>query len=336
MSRKSKKKRTNKIDLSKGLWIKTAEGRYIGVKKKKITAESIRPRPPIRYGLEAEDGKIELVEGRSFPVFDPGPTENEHWTVEKVIDKLSENGLPPTAIYTNDEQGEAEKKFRILMSGVLTLLEDLPLDTYKRGYIDRNRNRVDNDLVWKYQVKAVEDDGTEILEEFPYLESTHVIEEVTEDGPRVWPRIYYDMFLGESYYELYAKTDADRFMEYNLGEKLDNYPLPVLDDQGNPLLDGDGNPMIKHEEVMLVYEGYCAQSGSSQQYHALITHERIQSEGEEKFVLVMKLTQTKFEFANAMKVPSPEEVPRTTTRKQKPIIMEDFASQIAGAVAKAT
>ena len=332
-AQKRRKKRTNKIDLSKGLWLQTSEGKYIGVKKKKISAENIRPQPIIRYGLESEGGKIELVEGRSFPVFDTGSVEGVNWTVNEEIDRFKESNFPPTKIYTEDEEEKAETKFRNLLNATLTVLQDIPLDTYTRGYIDKDMNPVDKDLVWKYQVKEIKEDGTEVLEEFPYLELTHVIEEETDDGPRVFPSIYWDMFLGESYYELYGKTDADRFMLWQLAEKLNDYPVPVLDEEGNQVIDGDGEPMVNREECMLVYEGYCASTGSTKQYHALIRPEVIQSEGQDKFVLIMKLTRTKFQFANAMPVPSPDEVPITTTKKQKPIVMEDFASQLAKAAA---
>lgn len=335
MSKRKKKKRTNKINLSSGLWFNTEDFGYIGVKKKLIKP----PKPIIRYGKEKnENGDVELVETATFPRFEKGAKENEHWTAKHIVECFENSGLSAEDIYVDDEKAEA--KFQGLMKAIITILEDTPLGSYRRGYMDINRVPVDKDLVWKYTVEGLREDGSEILEEFPYLEKTHVIDEmVLNDNdlrvPRIFPRIYEELYLGEKYYELYAKTDADRVKMSKFKDKLNHYPVPIFDEKGQPVMDGDGKQMVEYQEVMLVYDGFCLQSGSSNEYHALIWPETIQTKKQEKFILIMKLTKGPIEYENAMPVPKPGEVPVTTLQRQKPLIMEEFASSLANIKAKA-
>ena len=319
-----KKPRSNKMDLSKGLWLKTAEGNYIGLSKKALKPENIAPQPIIRYGKQQTDPKrpIELVENASWPVF-------RESTVNKLVKLFDENGIKPEAIYKDSDLETAAIKFQSLMAASLSLLSTIPLDTYTKGYVDRKENKIESVDVYKYQVKGVnEKTGKEILEEFPYLETTHVIEEMDEHGLTVWPRMYYDMWLPSSFNQLVGKTDADRFALWKIAQKLNEYPFPVKDEQGNLVMDENGDPKIVYDEGMIVKQGYVAQSGSSKQYHALIVPETITVGGEQKFAMIMKLTQTVRKLLDPMPVPKPGEVPVTVTREQKPLVMEGFAQML--------
>ena len=324
------RKRSNKLDLSKGLWLKTEEGKYIAVSKKKITAENIKPQPIIRYGKAPVEGSslpIELVQSAPWPVYRGD-------TVEKLLSRFREHDFKATDLYKVSDEELANSKFSTLMTATMQLLATIPLDTYKRGYLDRKGNKVESEDVYKYQVASVnETTGKEILEEFPYLEMTHMIEEKDDLGYCIWPRIYYDMWLPDSVYQLTAKDDASRFELWRLAQKLDEYPFPVKDDKDEVKLDDEGNPIVKFEEGMIVKQGYIAQSGSTKQYHALIIPERIQIGGEDKFVFLMKLTRTIRKYAAPMAVPAPGEVPITVMREQKPLVMESFAEMLKTAAA---
>jgi len=324
------RKRSNKLDLSKGLWLKTEEGKYISLSKKKLTAENITPQPIIRYGkAPPEEGSkrpIELIQSAPWPVYRSD-------TVSKLVSLFKAAGFEATTIYKDSDEDLANSKFNTLMTATLQLLTGIPLDTYTRGYLDRKGDKVESGDVYKYKVAGVNETGKELLEEFPYLEMTHVIEEKDETGLCIWPRIYYDMWLPDSVYQLTAKDDASRFELWRLAQKLDEYPFPIKDGKDKVKLDDEGNPIVTFEEAMIVRQGYIAQSGSTQQYHALIVPERIQAGGEDKFVFLMKLTRTIRRYAEPMDVPAPGEVPLTVMREQKPLVMESFAEMLQKAAA---
>jgi len=306
--------------------LKTEEGNFIGLKKKKLSAENIAPQPVIRHGKappEDPSKPIELVETAHWPVF-------RGETVDNLVNLFAENGLKPEAIYKDADAETAKSKFTTLMNATLQLLTTQPLDTYKRGYVDRQGRKVESADVYTYKVASVnEATGREVLEEFPYLELTHIIEEKDEQGLTVWPRMYYDMWLPDSIYQLTGKTDADRFELWKLAQKLNEYPFPVKNKDGSIKLDDNGDPVINYDEAMIVKQGYIASTGSTKAYHALIVPERIQTQGEDKFVFLMKLTRTVRKFAEAMEVPKPGEVPVSTTREQKPLVMESFAEMLS-------
>lgn len=325
-----KKPRSNKIDLGKGLWLKTEEGNYIALEKKALTAENIRPEPVIRYGkAPPEDPKkpIELVENASWPVFRDN-------TVSRIVQLFQENGFTPKSLYKDAPDDVAASKFTTLMSSTVQLLMGLPLQTYTKGYIDRKEAKVQSSDVWKYKVVSVnEATGREELEEFPYLEMTHMIEEKDSLGYCVWPRIYFDLWVPDTYHQLTAKDDAGRFELWRLAQKLNAYPFPVKDEKGEIKRDDNGDPIMQFEEAMLVKQGYVAQSGSTKQYHALIVPERMQIGSEEKFVFLMKLTRTIRKYAEPMKVPAPGETPVSVLKDQKPLVMESFAEMLKLAAA---
>ena len=111
-------------------------------------------------------------------------------------------------------------------------------------------------------------------------------------------------------------------------QRLNNYPFPVIGEDGKPELDGDSEPMVKYEEAMLYFDGYVAQSGSSQQYHAFIVPVLVQGEEGEKFIFEMKLSKTIKKYTKLMNVPQEGEIPVTVSAQQKPLIMANVAEML--------
>ena len=317
--RKSKKKKTRSHD--EGLWIITEEGIWIEVKKSLIKADKIVPSPAIRWGKPHVEGKpIELVENASFPVF-----REDHATLVK--DKFAKMDFTAENLFPGDKI--ADTRYNNLISAIITVSTDIPLETYQKYKVDRHLNKVED--AQKYKVVGInEDTGREILDVFPLLQMTHQIYEKdrVQGTLKVLPRIYYDLWLTEKLYELRAFDDGGRFEMVKLMNKLENYPFPVLKEDGTPELDGDGTPLIKSEEAMLYYDGYVAQTGSSQQYHAFIVSQRIQTEDGEKFVYEMKLSKTIKKFTKTMDIPLEDEIPITVSAQQRPLVISDVAEML--------
>ncbi len=324
--RKSKKRKTRSHD--EGLWLITEEGIWIEVKKSLIKADKIVPAPAIRWGKPHVEGKpIELVENASYPVF-----REDHPTLVK--QKFADMDFTAESLFPNDEI--AETRYNNLINAILTVSKDIPLDTYEKYKVDRHLNKVED--AQKYQVVGInEDTGREILDVFPELLMTHQIRERALPLPeapnalgplKVLPRIYYDLWLTERLYELKAFNDAGRFEMTRLMNKLENYPFPVLKEDGTPELDGDGQPMVKHEEAMLYFDGYVAQTGSTKQYHAFIVSQRIQAEDGEKFVFEMKLSKTIKKYTKTMDIPVEGEIPITVSAQQRPLVISDVAEML--------
>ena len=317
--RKSKKKKTRSHD--EGLWIITEEGIWIEVKKSLIKADKIVPSPAIRWGKPHVEGKpIELVENASFPVF-----REDHATLVK--DKFAKMDFTAENLFPGDKI--ADTRYNNLISAIITVSTDIPLETYQKYKVDRHLNKVED--AQKYKVVGInEDTGREILDVFPLLLMTHQIYEKdrVQGTLKVLPRIYYDLWLTEKLYELRAFDDGGRFEMVKLMNKLENYPFPVLKEDGTPELDGDGTPLIKAEEAMLYYDGYVAQTGSSQQYHAFIVSQRIQTEDGEKFVYEMKLSKTIKKFTKTMDIPLEDEIPITVSAQQRPLVISDVAEML--------
>lgn len=316
--RKSKKRKTRSHD--EGLWIITEDGIWIEVKKSLIKADKIVPAPAIRWGKPYVEGKqIELVENASYPVF-----REDHSTLVK--QKFAEMDFTAESLFPGDEI--AETRYSKLIGAIVSVSMDIPLETYQRFKVDRHLNKVED--AQKYQVVGMnESTGREILDVFPELQMTHQIREKNQQGIlKVLPRIYYDLWLTERLYELKAFNDAGRFEMTKLMNKLDNYPFPVLKEDGTPELDGDGQPMVKREEAMLYFEGYVAQTGSSQQYHAFIVSYRIQAEDGEKFVFEMKLSKTIKKFTKTMDIPMEGEIPLTVSAQQPTLVISDVAEML--------
>ena len=317
--RKSKKRKTRSHD--EGLWIITEEGIWIEVKKSLIKADKIVPSPAIRWGKPHVEGKpIELVENASFPVF-----REDHATLVK--DKFAKMDFTAENLFPGDKI--ADTRYNNLISAIITVSTDIPLETYQKYKVDRHLNKVED--AQKYKVVGInEDTGREILDVFPLLLMTHQIYEKdrVQGTLKVLPRIYYDLWLTEKLYELRAFDDGGRFEMVKLMNKLENYPFPVLKEDGTPELDGDGTPLIKAEEAMLYYDGYVAQTGSSQQYHAFIVSQRIQTEDGEKFVYEMKLSKTIKKFTKTMDIPLEDEIPITVSAQQRPLVISDVAEML--------
>jgi len=318
MSKRKKKSKTRSHD--SGLWLVIADGNWIEVKKSVIAADNIVPRPAIRYGKPYVEGKpIELVENATFPVF-----REDHADLIKA--KFAAIEFTADKLFPGDEI--AETRYTNLIGAIVTVSREIPLATYQRHMVDRKLQKVEE--TQKYQVTGInESTGKEILEEFPYLNMTHQIYEKDQASGalKVLPRIYYDLWLTEKLYELRSLDDAGRFGLYKEAQKLNNYPFPVMED-GVQKVDGDGEPMVKYEEAMLYYEGYVAQSGSSQQYHAFIVPVLVQGEDGEKFICEMKLSKTIKMYTKLMDVPQEGEVPVTVAGKQQPLVMSSVAEML--------
>lgn len=315
----TKKKRSKTRSHDSGLWLITADGNWIEVKKSLIKSDNIIPSPAIRYGKPFVEGKpIELVENATFPVF-----RDDHSDLIKA--RFAEMEFTAEKLFPDDPI--ADTRYTNLIGAIVTVSRAIPLATYKRHMVDRKLQIVEEHQ--KYQVVGInEETGREILDEFPYLLTTHQIWEKNQEGVlKVLPRIYYDLWLTEKLYELRAQDDAGRFEMVKLMDKLENYPFPVMED-GVQKMDGDGKPMLSHEDAMLYYDGYVAQSGSSQQYHAFIIANRVQAEDGEKFVFEMKLAKTIKKYTQLMDVPQEGEVPVTVPGKQKPLVMSSVAEML--------
>ncbi|KKN44922.1 hypothetical protein LCGC14_0688000 [marine sediment metagenome] len=314
-----KKRKTRSHE--EGLWLITEDGRWIEVKKSVIKSDNIVPAPAIRYGKPYVENKpIELVENASFPVF-----REDH----AVLIKAKFAAMDFTAEKLWPEDPIAETRYDNLISAIVTVSGEIPLASYQRYKIDRRLNKVED--FEKYQVVGVnESTNREILDRFPYLAMTHQIHEKdqTTGTLKVLPRIYYDLWLTEKLYELRAQNDGGRFGLHTYAQKLNNYPFPVMGEDGSPELDGDNKPMVKYEEAMLYCEGYVAQSGSSQQYHAFIVPVLVQGEEGEKFIFEMKLAKTIKKYTKLMDVPQEGEVPVTVSAQQQPLVMSSVAEML--------
>ena len=315
----AKKKKTRSHE--EGLWLITENDIWIEVKKSLIKSDKIVPAPAIRYGKPyVEDKPIELVENASFPVFREDLT-------KLVIDKFAGEGFTADKLFPDDEI--ADTRLTNIITAALTLAQEVPLTSYARYKVDRHLNKVEE--FEKYQVVGInESTGREILDRFPYLSMTHQIYEKdrASGALKALPRIYYDLWLTEKLYELRAFDDAGRFEMHRQMQKLNNYPFPVIGEDGKPELDGDGEPMVKYEEAMLYFDGYVAQSGSSQQYHAFIVPVLVQGEEGEKFIFEMKLSKTIKKYTKLMDVPQEGEIPVTVSAQQKPLVMSSVAEML--------
>jgi len=315
---KKKSKKTRSRD--EGLWLITEDGNWIEVKKSLIKSDNIVPQPAIRYGKPHVEGKpIELVENATFPVF-----REDHADLIKA--KFAEMKFTADKLFPKDPI--ADTRYTNLISAIVTVSKEIPLASYARQMVDRKLQVVEE--TQKYQVAGInEGTGREILTEFPYLTMTHQIWERNDEGTlKVLPRIYYDLWLTEKLYELRAQDDAGRFEMVKLMDKLENYPFPLLGEDGVPKFDGDGEPMVSYEDAMLYYDGYVAQSGSSQQCHAFIVANRVQAEDGEKFVFEMKLAKTIKKYTQLMDVPQEGDVPVTVPGRQKPLVMSSVAEML--------
>lgn len=308
-----------KRDLGKGLWL-VHDGDYISVKKTLLKPENITPQPAIRHGRELEGGRIELLETAHRPVFREDLVDH----IEKIMD---ESGATAAKIFKEDPIAETKRKSIIRAS--LAIAGDWPLQTYKRGKVNRKLEWVEDPEL--FQVVSVSETGKEILEPFPYLEMTH---QFPISRANIWPRMYWDLWLPDKLYEIHGADDAARFKLWKLMNELDNWPFYKKDKAGNIVKDGTGEPIVEgREEAMAVLEGYNATSGTTKQYHALLTTKRIVSEDEERFVLVMMLSRSVKKYANAMPVPKPGEVPITIQSEQKPLVVESVAEMLKAVVA---
>jgi len=287
------------------------DNNYIKVKRKKIQADNIRPQPAIRYGVKEED-RVTLVSSATTPKFKENIATN-------VVNRFEREGvLVPVKSWLKEE-------FQNKLSDILTIAfaaaQEEPLDGYSRVYIDAAGAIRAGGEVKKFQVADVKEDGTEVLDEFPYTNTTQVFK---IDESTVQPRIYWDEMLQASdmVYEVYAEDDVGRFALWKVANQLNNWSADPSD------------PKSPTEEMMAVIQPIYLTSGTTQEYIALIAPKRIvEKDGSEKFVLVMKCCQSNIAYLNAMKRPAEGEVPITIQAEQKPLRLASFA-QMVQALAK--
>jgi len=286
------------------------DNNYIKVKRKKIEADNIRPQPAIRYGY-TEEGSVMLVRSATTPKFKENITTN---VVNRFKDEDIMKMVEPW-IKAPDDEDKIPKLEKL--SNILTLAfaaaQDEALDGYSRVYVDAAGAIRPNGEVKKFQVKDVNEDGTEVLGEFPYTTNTQVFK---IDESTVQPRIYWDEMLQASdyIYEVYAEDDVGRFALWKIANQLNNWPTDPSD------------PKSPTEEMMAVIQPIYLTSGTTQEYIALIAPKRIvEKDGMEKFVLVMKCCQSNIAYLNAMKRPAAGEVPVTIQAEQKPLVLASFA-----------
>lgn len=280
---------------------------YIKVKTKKIKAENIRPQPALRYGVRRDDGMIEPAKSATTPKFreDAVALTIAKWKTEDVYNEAIEwlEGTSP------EERAESLRKILMLGFGAA---QEIPLDGYSRVYVDRIGALLEG--VTKFQVTGVSDEGVEELEDFPYTTKTQVF---PINDETVFPLIYRDEMLQarDMVYELWSDVDVDRFGLWERVQKMFNW------------VKADGEVM---GEVMAVIQPVYMTSGSTQEYIALVWPKRVTLEdGSEKFVLLMRLSQSNVAYLNAMDVPKPGDVPITVEAKQAPLRLATFAQMKA-------
>ncbi len=292
---------------------------YIKVKTKKLKADTITPRPAIRYGVPEEDGKVKLVKSTTIPKFKEDMTTRilERFKGGEVYDTVLSWVIPQGIVEDAEEEDKRAALQREHLSKILTLAfaaaQEEPLQGYSRSYVDVFGNLVEA-TVQKYQVKSVDDDGKEELEEFPYTNKTQVFQ---INDTTVYPLIYRDEMLQASdmLYELYSSDDVGRFGLWKLAGKMFDW------------VKADGTKMA---EVMAVIQPLYVTSGSTQEYIGLIWPKRIvEEDGTEKFIFMMRLSQSNLQHINTMDVPKKGEVPVTIDAQQKPLQLAGFAQMVA-------
>jgi len=202
-------------------------------------------------------------------------------------------------------------------------LGQIPLMKTSRVKIDEHGSIIPKDGWKRYLVKESDPEtGMERLEEFPYLRKTHFLP-VNEKGPEnnVHPRIYWDQFKTldkGSYYQVTAYDDPGRFALWKLAQRYmsGEYQFP------------DGTK----GEAMIVVDGYHATSGTTQEYIALLAPlTYVDEEGVERFIWVMKTTQTKIKWTEGMDIPKEGDMPTTVAAKTV-LLNKSFNEMLAGLV----
>jgi len=228
-------------------------------------------------------------------------------------------------VLTQIFKGDALKQFHGMLGIVMMQLGQIPLEKTSRVMTDRHGSIVAKDGWRRYLVKEADPDtGNEILEEFPYLRKTHFLP-VNEGGQgnNVHSRIYWDQFKTldkGSYYEVTAYDDAGRFALWKLARRYmsGEYQFP------------DGTK----GEAMIVVDGYHATSGTTQEYIALLAPLTYVDEGGvERFLWVMKTTQTRIKWSEGMEIPREGEMP--TVAAKTVVLNKTFNEMLVGLV-KAT
>lgn len=284
------------------------DSNYIKVKRKKISADKIRPQPAIRYGVKEED-QVKLVKSATTPRFKENITTNivNRFKREEVLDTVK-------SWIKTDEEGKDHLGDLLMLA--FAAAQEEALDGYSRVYVDVEGNIQEGSEVKKFQVVEVKEDGTEVLDEFPYTNATQIF---TINEATVQPRIYWDEMLqaGDMIYEVYATDDVGRFQLWKVANTLNNWPKDPSD------------PESPTEEMMAVIQPVYLTSGTTQEYIVLISPKRIiEEDGSEKFVLVMKCCQSNVAYLNAMKRPAADEVPVTIQAEQKPLRLVSFADMV--------
>lgn len=221
-------------------------------------------------------------------------------------------------------KGDALKQFHGLLGIVMMSLGQIPLEKTSRVKTDQHGSIVAKSEWKRYLVKEADPDtGNEILEEFPYLRKTHFLP-VNEGGPgnNVHSRIYWDQFKTldkGSYYEVTAYDDAGRFALWKLAQRY---------------MSGEHQfPDGTKGEAMIVVDGYHATSGTTQEYICLLAPlTYVDEEGVERFIWVMKTTQTRIKWSQGMEIPMEGEMP--TVAAKTVVLNKTFNELLVGLVKK--
>ena len=293
---------------------------YIKVSEKKITADNIRPKIEIIKGRKLEDGQVEQVQNATLPKFRTD-------LPERIQAFLKTQGFSGVKVYKDAVEEEADQKLLNLIKVVAQVAGTIPMTGYSKTYIYGN-GRIGDEYAPFETVTTKELSNffykDEELHEYPFRSKTHIL---AINDNTVQPYIYWDQMLqeGDKIYEIYAhkKTgDVGRFQLYEVYKALSQWTYKSGPKKGQT------------EEVMAVIQPVYLQGGSTQEYIALIAPKRILTkEGEEKFVLVMKLCQAAVKYSNAMMVPKEGEVPILPEAQQQTAVSMASFSDLLEAVA---
>lgn len=247
---------------------------------------------------------------------------DEGWNRLPKDQQFKPKGIEVPGVLKKLFKGDALKQFHGMLAIVMMQLQQIPLTKTSRVKIDQDGSVVDKTEWKRYLVREADPDtGKETLEEFPYLRKTHFLP-INEGGKanNVHSRMYWDQFKTldkGSYYQVKAYDDSGRFALWNLAQRYmsGEYQFP------------DGTK----GEAMIVVEGYHATSGTTQEYIALLAPlTYIDEGGEEKFIWVMKTTQTRIKYSEGMDIPREGEMP--TTVPKTVLLNKSFNDMLAGLV----
>jgi hypothetical protein len=322
------------------------KGNRIKLEMHKITAGKIKPPPAIRKAVQIDENTVMKVRTANTPK----PREDSVDRIMQVFEEFQEGVVLQTLrpIVKGADKEELQKlsvadlKTRAELHGVevppkkkaelielldekqrnqnitqisrfvVEAMKEIPLAGYSRVYINDQGNIVDSTKVGNYQVEGIAEDGSEKLKPFPKFKRT---KEFTLTDENMFPSIYEGNMLQakDYFYELVAPDDVNRFAAAQLYADMTDYTKENGEAMG---------------EVMAVIQPVYLIGGTTQEYIGIITVKRIVDKDDEKFVILLKLSQTNIAFNNAMALPKPGETPRTIEAKQEPQYTVGFAQLV--------